>query len=137
VDSTDSGASEDGNDGLGNHGQVNGNGIALSDTHLLEDPGGPGHFPQELAICDVAAIGGVVGFVDDGDSVRVCVGVSVDAVVGSIQLALDKPSVVSVFERAAVDGLEVAGPAEKLASFAAPELVWLCDGLLVQLSVLF
>jgi hypothetical protein len=68
------------------------------------------HLAEKLAIGQVAALVGLVGLVDDGHLVGVCKGMTVDAVVGGVQLALQEPSIVAVFETAALDSLEVFGP---------------------------
>jgi hypothetical protein len=95
------------------------------------------HLAEQLAIGQVASLTRLVGLVDDGDLVGVLEGVTVDTVVRRVELALKEPSIVAVQKTAAVDGLEVFRPREQLASFCAPELVRLCDGLLVQCLVFF
>lgn len=137
VDGANSDTGENGDNGLGNHGKVNGDGVTLLDAHLLEGPGDLADIAEELRVGDVAAIFGLVGLVDDGDAVGVLEGVTIDAVVGSIELTLDEPLVVAGEERAAVDGLEVAGPCEELTSLSTPEGGGICDGLFVELLVLF
>ena len=132
VDGADTNASKEGDDGLGNHGEVDGDGVTLSHTHLLEDPGGLGDLAEELAISDATAITGFVGFVNDGDLVGVLESMTVDAVVRGIELALDEPGYIAGGEGAGANGLEVLGPVEELSGFASPELVRLTDGLLVE-----
>lgn len=137
MDSADANTGKNGDNGLGNHGQVNGNRVALLHTHLLESPGDFADIAEELRVGDIAAAFGLVGLVDDGDAVGVLEGVAVDAVVRGVELALDEPLGVAALEGAAVDGLEVAGPGEQLAGLVAPKLVGICDGLFVELLVLF
>ena len=129
-------AGKESNDGLGNHGQVDGNSVALLDTLALEDPGETGDLPLELAVRDGAALVGLVGLVDDGDLVRVLESVTVDAVERRVQLASEKPSVVTVDEGAGARGVEILVEGDELAGHAAPEGVWLADGLIVELLVL-
>ena len=136
VDGSDSGAGEEGDESLGNHGEVDGYGVALADAHLLEDVGGLGDLAKELAVGDIATFAGLVGFVDDGDLVGVLDGVPVDAVVRGVELAFQEPGVIAFGERAAVHSLEILGPAQQLAGLPPPELIRLGDGLLVELLVL-
>lgn len=135
MDGSDACAGEESNDGFGDHGEVQGHGVALAHAHLLQGVGELGDFAQELAVGDDAAVGGIVGLVDDCGLVWVLEGVAVDAVVAGVQPALDEPGIVAVLEAAGVDGLEVALPGEQLAGEATPELVGVLDRLLVQLLV--
>jgi hypothetical protein len=61
---------------------------------------------------------------------------AIDEVVAGVELAFDEPSNVAILEGAALDGLEVAVPGQELARAGTPELLGLCDGLLVQPLVL-
>lgn len=135
VNGADTGAGKEGDDRLGNHGQVQRNGVALLDAHLLQHVGQSGDLAQELAVGDGAALIVLVGLVDDGRLVGIRDGVTVNAVVRGIEAALEEPGVVAVLEAAGVDGLEVALPGQELACPLAPELVRLLDRLLVQLLV--
>ena len=58
------------------------------------------------------AITSIVSLVDDGGLVGVFEGVTVDTVVRCVQLALDKPGIVTMLEAASMDGLEVTFPCE-------------------------
>lgn len=136
VDGTDTDTGQDGDNGLGNHGHVDGNGVTLLDAGLLQDPGNLGDIAKKLAVSDVAAIVDLVGLVDDGNAVRVLVSMAVDGVVAGVELALYEPFDIAFSEAAGRDGLKVAGPGKQLASCAAPKLVGLGDGLLVELLVL-
>lgn len=81
VNGADSAASKKGNDSLRDHGQVDGHGVALAHAHLGEHVGELGDIAQELAVGDVPAVRGLVGFVDDGDLVGVLEGMAIDTVV--------------------------------------------------------
>lgn len=48
VDGTDTDTGEDGNDGLGNHGEVDGHGVALADAHLSQGPGRLADLAEQL-----------------------------------------------------------------------------------------
>ncbi len=137
VDSADPGAGKEGNDGLGNHGQVDGDCVSLAHAHVLQHVGHLGDLAQELAVGHVAALVGLVGLVDDGDAVGVLEGMAVNAVVRGVELALEEPGNIAAEERAALDCLEVLVPRQQLARQPPPELGGLCDGLLVQLLVFF
>jgi len=136
VDGTNTRASKECNDSLGNHGQVNTNGITLLDTTLLQSPSHTGDFPQQLAICDGAALVGLVGLVDDGDLIRVLQSVTIDTVERSVQLTLDEPGIIAIGQRAVVGGLEIFVESEHLTGHTSPESVGTADGLLVELLVL-
>lgn len=98
VDSTDTRASKESDESLGNHGKIDGHCVALLDPALLQDPRNSGDLAEKLTVCDCSTLVGFVGLVDNGNLVGVLDGVSVDAVVRSIQLTLDEPSIVSVLQ---------------------------------------
>jgi hypothetical protein len=135
VDGADTHTGQDSNNGFGDHGHVDGDGVTLLDAGLLEDPSNLGNVAKKLAVSYVAAIVDLVGLVDDGDAVGVLESMAVDGVITSVQLALNKPLDVALSEAAGRDSLKVAGPAEQLASCSAPELIGLGDRFLVQLLV--
>lgn len=136
VDGADTDTGQDSNNGFGNHGHVDGDGIALLDAGLLEDPSNLGHITKKLAVGHVAALVDLVSLVDDGNAVGVLVSMAINGVVAGVELALDEPLDIALGEAAGGDGLEVAGPGQQLASCSAPELVGLGDGFLVELLVL-
>jgi len=88
-------------------------------------------FSQQLAVRESASVGSVVGLVDNGCLVGVLDRVPVNAVVGSIELAFQKPRVVSVREGAGVNCLEVSLPCQELSSLLRPELLGLSNGFLI------
>ena len=135
VHRADTRASQESDQSLGNHGHVQRHGIALLHAHLLQHIGDLGDLAQQLAIRDGAALVRLVGLVDDGGLVRVLDGVAVDAVVRSVEAALEEPGVVAVGEGARVDGLEVALPGQEVARHFAPELIGFLDRLLVHLLI--
>lgn len=136
VDGADTDTGQDSNNGFGNHGHVDGDGIALLDAGLLEDPSNLGHITKKLAVGHVAALIDLVSLVDDGNAVGVLVSMAINGVVAGVELALDEPLDIALSEAAGGDGLEVASPGQQLASCSAPELVGLGDGFLVELLVL-
>lgn len=132
VDGADTNASKQGDNGFGNHGQVDGNGIALADAHLLQHPGSLGDLPKELTKSDDAAITRLVSFIDDSGSIGVRESVTIDTVVRSVELAFYEPGTVATGEGSGLDGLEVARPRKELPSLAAPKLLRFADRLIVQ-----
>lgn len=110
VNGTDTDTGQNGDQGLGNHGQVDGDGVTLADTHLLQGPGTFGDLAQQLAVSDIAAIGGLIGLVDDGNTVGIFEGVAINQVVAGVELTLGEPLDVAVCEGAAGHGIEVAIP---------------------------
>ena len=136
MDGADARAGQEGDEGLGDHGQVDGDRVALAHAHLLEDVGDLGDLAEQLAVRDIAALAGLVGLVDDGHLVWVLEGVAVDAVERGVELAFEEPGIVAAVEGTAVDCLKGLAPGEQLVGEAPPELGGLCDGLLVELLVL-
>lgn len=135
VDSANTRAGQKSDQGLGNHGKIDGNRVALLDAHLLESVGDLRHLAEQLAVCDGAAIALIVGLIDDGRLVGVLKRVAVHAVEAGVQAALREPRIVAVLEAAGVHRLEIALPRKQLAGHTAPELLGLLDRLLVQLLV--
>jgi hypothetical protein len=70
---------------LPSHGQVDADGITLLDTPALQDIRDLADFSEQFTVRDLSGFALFVGFVDDGDLVRVGVGMSIDTVVGSVQ----------------------------------------------------
>ena len=132
---TNTRASQEGNHGLGNHGQVDGDSVTLLYASLLQGPGNARDLPQELAVGDRAALIRLVGLIDDGNLVGVLQRMAVDTVEGGIETALDEPGIVAVLERAKVGGLEVLVPSEELPSSAGPEGIGAADRLFIELLV--
>ena len=66
VDSANSGAGEEGGDGVPSHGEVDRNGVALLDAPGPEDVGDAADFAEQFGVADFATLTRLVGFVDDG-----------------------------------------------------------------------
>ena len=120
VDRADPGAGQQGDDGLGNHGQVDGHAVALGHAQGLEGVRGLLHFLGQLRVGVGAGVAGLALEVD-GHPVPVAgLDVPVQGVVGGIDLAADEP----LGERRVgpVQRLgEVLGPAQQLAGLLRPE----------------
>lgn len=136
VNGTNTRASQEGNNGLGDHGKVDGHGIALLHALLFQGPGDARDFPEQLAESDIATRVGLVGFIDDGNFIGVLNGVTVDAVEGGVQATFGEERIVAILERTDVGGLEIAIKGEVLPSHASPEGVGRADRLLVQRPIL-
>ncbi len=93
-------------------------------------------FPQKLSICQDPPVFAVIGFVDNGWLVGVLDCVPVDAIVRRIQLTLQEPRIIPIFEGARMDRLEIPLPCEELSSQSSPKLVRLRNRFFVQLPVL-
>lgn len=130
------GAGKEGDYSLGNHRKVERNGIALANTHLFQSVGKLGYLAEELSIGDDAAVTRIVCLVDNSRLIWVLERVAINAVVAGIQPALKEPRVVAALEATSVYCLEIAVPREQFARETTPELLGLCDGLLVQFLVL-
>lgn len=113
--SANSRAGKERNDSLGNHRQVKSNGIALANAHLLQCECKLGDLAEKLSICDNAAIGSIVGLVDDSRLIRVLESVAINTVEAGIQFTLDEPRIVAILEATSVDSLEVTFPREQFA----------------------
>lgn len=70
---TDTGTGEERNDGLGDHGHVDGDGVALLDSAGAEGSGQLADLAEELAVCNVFGLVGLVCFVNNSDLLG-CVG---------------------------------------------------------------
>jgi hypothetical protein len=136
VDGTDTDNGQQCDECLGDHGHVDGDGVSLLDSLLLQDVGELGDLSQKLTVGDGASLGGLIGLVDDGGAVGVLESVSVDGVVTGVQASLKEPADISVLERSVLDGLEGDVPGEELAGLVTPELLGVLNGLLVLSLVL-
>jgi hypothetical protein len=87
VHSSNTGTCHKSDNGLGNHREVDSNGITLADTHLLEHPGCPRDLPKELAICDISALAGFIGLINDGNTIGIFESMAVYTVVRGVQAA--------------------------------------------------
>ena len=76
----DPGAGEHRVGGLGNHGQIDRDGVALLDAVCLQHIGKAAHFIVQLPIGDTFGLLGIVTFPDDGDLVGARGQMAVDAV---------------------------------------------------------
>lgn len=65
VNCTDTGAGQESGNGMPGHGQVDGDGVTLLDSHSLEDIGYTANFAEELGVGDFAALAWFIGLVDD------------------------------------------------------------------------
>ena len=111
VDRTNTGASQESNERLGNHRHVQSYRVSLLDAHLLESVGKLADLPEELAVCDCPSLACLVALVDDGWLVWVLESMSVDAVVRGVQATLEEPGIITAGQTAAMDCLKVAVPA--------------------------
>jgi hypothetical protein len=87
MESTETNNCEEGNDGFGDHGHVNCDGITLFDAQLLEDIGQFADFTVQFAIGDISALIGFIGFVNNRNLrglARVC-GSRVDTLSGFLR----------------------------------------------------
>ena len=62
---TDTSTGHEGNNSLPGHWEVDRNGVSLLHTVGLEDVGKTARLAEELAIADLSAFVGLIGFVDD------------------------------------------------------------------------
>ena len=135
VHGTDTRAGQEGDQSLGDHGQIDGHRVPLLDPLLLEGPGHPRDLPQQLPIGNRPALIGLVGLVDDGHLVGVLDGVPVDTVERRVQPALDEPGHIPIDERAGAGGLEIPVKREQVTGHAGPERIRTPDRLLIELLV--
>jgi hypothetical protein len=81
VDSANTRASKERDDGLGNHRHVQSNSVALLHAHLLQHPRELRHFCHKLAVGDYAAAFLLISLVDNGRLVGVFESMAIHAVV--------------------------------------------------------
>ena len=94
VDGTDAGAGEHGDGGLGDHGHVDDDPVALGHPQAGEDAGEAADQVLELGVTDLALRLGDGAVVDDGDLVAAAgLDVAVDGVIAGIQHAAGEPAV--------------------------------------------
>lgn len=132
MDGTDTSTGEEGSDGLPGHRQVYGDGIAFLDAERFEDIGDAANLAEEFSVCDLAALTGLISFVDDGSLIirlifsgcnRVVVETclvwvlecpAVNTVVGGVEGTLREPGDIPGGEATGPDGLEGSVPVEGL-----------------------
>ena len=91
VDGAEPGDGEHGDDGLGDHRQVDRDAVALADAEGGEHVGGALDLGGQLGVGDAAGVAGLALPVD-GDAVAVAgLDVAVEAVVGDVELAVGEP----------------------------------------------
>lgn len=137
MDGANSRTSQEGDDGLWNHGQVESDHIALAYTHLFERVRQSRHLAEQFSIGDDATVALIVGLVQDGGFVGVLESVTIHTVVTGIQPALYEPRIVAMLQAASMHRLEIALPREQFTGEFAPEGFWLGNRLLVQRLVFF
>jgi hypothetical protein len=126
VNCADTGTGQHGHGRFRHHGHVETGHIAAFDPLGFEHVGKLAHFTMQLAIGQLAILGRIVPFPDDGDFVATLGQVPVQAVGGDVELAIFEPfdgDVTGIV--GAVLDLGVGGhPVEDLALFS-PEGVWI------------
>ena len=83
--------------GLGDHGQIQGDPVALFGPMRLQHIGHAAHLGVQFAEGDVAAVGGIVAFPDDRRLVLAVGQVTVDAIGRDVQDAILKPANAEIF----------------------------------------
>ena len=118
--------------GLGDHRQVDGDGVALADPQVQQGVRGLLHLLVQLGVRDVAGV--AVRLADEVDRHLVAVAgldVAVDAVVGDVELAVREPG--GERRLAPVEDLgEVLAPRQPAAGLVGPERLVVLVGLRVE-----
>jgi len=65
VDRTDASAGKESGDSMPGHWHIDGDGVALFDSHALENVGNAANFAEKLSIGDFAALTRLIALVDD------------------------------------------------------------------------
>ncbi len=118
---------------LDRHRHVDQHAVALLDAPRLERVGELAHFPVQVAVADLGHLA-VVGLENDRDLVGLRLQVPVEAVVGSVQLAVVEPAEERRFRL--VERLrEGLGPEQRLARKPRPEALEVFLGLADELAV--
>ena len=120
VDGADPGAGQQRDDGLGNHGQVDGHAVTLGHAEGLEGVGGLLDLFGELGVRVGAAVAGFALEVDGHPVPEPVLHVPVQGVVGGVDLAADEP--LGEGRVGPVQGLgEVLAPGEHFTGLPGPE----------------
>src|SRR5690606_21847658 len=134
VDGPEAGHGQHGDDGLGDHRQVDRDAVAVSHAEIGEHVRGALDLVGEFRVGDAAGVAGLALPVD-GDAVAVArLDVAVEAVVGDIQLAVVEP-LRERRVRPVEDPSEGLAPAEQVAGLLAPEALAVGCGALVHRRV--
>ena len=132
----DAGAGQHGVGGLGNHGHVDTDTVALAHPALLEHVGQFADVFLQFRIGDVLAGGGIVALPDEGGLAGSLRQVPVDAVVADIELAAREPGGLTLDEIEINHFIPGFVPAEECLGLLRPEAVRVLDGTLVHGLVL-
>jgi hypothetical protein len=65
MDGTDTSAGQESGNSVPGHGHVDGDGVALLDSHSFQDVSHAANFAEKLSVGDFAAFARFIGFVDD------------------------------------------------------------------------
>src|SRR5262249_29177256 len=137
MDGADASAGEHGNRRLGNHGQVNGDAVAVLDAARLQHIGKAAYFGVQLLVGKLFVVLRIVALPQDGRLVTALGKMAVDAVVADVQRAVLEP-----FDRhvagivgGVLDLAERLDPVDAL-GLLAPETVRILDRACVHFLVL-
>src|SRR5208337_3631012 len=135
MDGADACACEHRDGKLGDHGQENGNAIALLDAVLLEHVGELVDFTIHIGIGEYFPVGGIIAFKDDGGLVLSRSKLTVKAIVADIELAVFKELHIDRrFKGIVTDLCRLLEPVKPL-GLLCPELIGVLNGLLPHLLV--
>src|SRR5690606_18631034 len=117
------------------HRQVDADAVTLAHSTLAQCGGQPADLLVQLAIGDVAAVGGIIALPDNGYLIRSGGQVPVDAVDARVQLATFEPGDLTLREVAALKYIPRLVPVQELLRLLLPEHFRLMDGLLIETLV--
>jgi hypothetical protein len=135
VHGADACAGEHGVGCFGDHRHVDAHAVAFLHATVFQHVGQAADVVVQFVVGDVRGFGGVVAFPDDGDLFAALFQVTVDAVVGDVELATLEPFGAALFQVAAVHLIPGLEPVQKGLGLLAPEGFGLLDGLLVEAQV--
>nr|GEY12335.1 hypothetical protein [Tanacetum cinerariifolium] len=130
---TDARAGQHGDHGFGDHWHIDGHHIAAMDILAAQCVGEFADFFMQFAVGNVAALGRVVAFPDDGDRITALGQMAVETVVGNVQSAVGEPFDIDavVVEGGLFDGSKRLDPVKAL-GLLAPEAIGIDHRLLVH-----
>ena len=135
MDGTDTGAGLHGDNGFHHHRHINNDAITLGDAQAFEAVGEQAHLTMQICVGDVVDFT-PIGFKNQRDFVGVLRQMTVDTVVGDVQLTIGKP-----FEKRRIAVIKYLGerlvPGQQVTGQAAPVAGVILIGLIAQCVIGF
>ena len=135
MNGSDARTGQHGVDRLGDHGHIDGNAVAFAYAVVAEHVGQATDLALQFAVSDLDALAGRVRLPDQRDLVAAVCHVPVDAIVASIEAAVEEPGHLAVFEVTVAGLAERMEPRQVFLGALSPEGVGIGQALRVQLAI--